>query len=1010
MPETPLFHKLLTAAVLAMSLCMGDVLAQCPNDNSVTGSAIALACPGSASGGCVQGGQYALVNVTSGNIYTFSTCDASWNTMITLYNGGAASSLTFNDDACTTTRSAVQWTATYTGQVRVLVDRSNCNTNGTCAPLWITCSLNDDRCSATPLTVGTSCTNSTGTNAGATATSGVGAPSCSNYAGGDVWFRFTAPASGQVTITSSTVSGSSLTDGGMAVYSASACGSTFTEVGCNDDTPTSYMPALSLSGLTSGVTYYIRFWEYGNNSFGQFNICVTTPAAPANDNPCTATTLTVGSSCTNTTSTTSGSTNTTGVSTPTCGNYLGNDVWFRVVAPASGTVVISTSTVTGSSLTNAAMALYSASACGATMTELSCNDNSVSSNMPELVATGLTSGVSYYVRVWANGNTAFGQFNLCAVEPPANDEPCGAIALTVGSSCSMASRTNMGATYSSAAALAGCGSLNAASHDVWYRFTAPSSGIAIIESTSGTLTDGSMALYSSTSCTASNLTLIQCSADEGMGTMPFLRFADLVPGATYYLRYWGSGSAEGTFNLCVWSPTMPSGSCVYFLELWDSGENGWGTSEVQTQVNSSPVVSTTVAASDFYECRLIGVNNGDMFMVSYVNSGANQAQNRYQIRQVPGGDGVLTQGPSPASGISLLETIDCVPPDAPKEDCEGSMSICNGQTFNDNPSGTGFDVDLRYGTFGCLASAERQGTWYKFSPSASGTIGLTISPSTSTNDYDFAVWGPESGIFCPPYKRPKRCSYSGTTGDTGMRTSSADTTEDDTGDKWVAALNAVAGERYLLYISNYSQSGLAFSLSWQLTNGAALDCSLLPVDFIELQAELSGDVVDVTWSTASETNASHYVVERSADAENYVPIGTVQAVGNSTQLSSYSYLDEHPAEGLNYYRVRQMDMDGSAQESPADYAIYRKGTSDMVVFPNPAGNILWASFEMPEEDAVIWRVLDAQGRLVEQDLYQGTKGNMLIDIPLERLAVGSYTLLINDSRGLMNRSAHFLKH
>jgi hypothetical protein len=182
------------------------------------------------------------------------------------------------------------------------------------------------------------------------------------------------------------------------------------------------------------------------------------------------------------------------------------------------------------------------------------------------------------------------------------------------------------------------------------------------------------------------------------------------------------------------------------------------------------------------------------------------------------------------------------------------------------------------------------------------------------------------------------------------------------------------------------------------------------VDFIDLQAELKGDQVEVIWSTASESNASHNIVERSRDAFDYEPIGTVQAMGNTSSLTTYSFLDDAPAEGLNYYRVQQVDADGAMTTSPADHAVYRKAETRMVVFPNPAGDILFASFELPEDDAVIWRIVDAQGRLVEQDLYQGTKGNMLIDVPLERLQPGSYTLLVNDSRGLMDRSAHFVKH
>ncbi len=768
------------------------------------------------------------------------------------------------------------------------------------------------------------------------------------------------------------------------------------------------MPSLVLTGLTNGTTYYVRCWEYGNNAFGEFNICAMTPPPPGNDDPCSATVLTVGASCSNTTSTTGGATNTAGIPAPTCGNYLGGDVWFRAVAPASGRLTINTSTVGGSALTDAAMAVYSAASCGAAMTQVSCNDDIGANTMPALTFTGLTGGASYYIRVWAKGNTTYGQFNICAFEPIGNDEPCGAIALTVGSSCTMVSRTNVSANYTSTVPGPGCGAFSASSRDVWYSFVAPASGVAVIESTAGTLNDGAMALYYGPSCGGS-LELLDCSDDEGPGFMPFLRYSDLVPGGTYYLRYWGYGSGSGTFNLCVWSPTMPTGkTCVYFLELFDSGENGWGSSAVQVQVNGGAVVNYTVTG--YYANATIGLNSGDLFQVSYVNSGPGQNQNRYQIRQVPGGSGVFTAGPSPANGVSFFEVADCIPPDAPREDCRGGTSICGSQTFNDNPGGTGYDRDLRVTTFGCLSSSERQGTWYKFLISGSGKLGLTIAPSNSSDDYDFAIWGPESGVICPPYLQPVRCSYSGTSGNTGLSTSSFDSSEDDTGDKWVAAMDVVVGEYYVMYISNYSQSGLAFDLSWQLTNGAALDCLLLPVEFIGLEADLQGDVVEVKWSTASEHNASHYIVERSADATNYVPIGTVQAMGNTTTVTSYTFVDDAPMEGLNYYRVQQVDVNGGSMLSPADHAIYRRNTTGMVVFPNPAGDILWASFEMPEDDAVIWRIVDANGRLLEQDLYQGSKGNMLIDVPLERLAAGSYTLLVNDSYGRLNRSAHFVKY
>ncbi len=1000
-----LWPKLIFCSGLLLTALVGRT--QCTNNNTLLGSAITVACPGSISGGCVQGGRYALVNVVSGRTYTFSACGASWNTLITLFNNTGGALQGFNDDDCAGNRSAVLWTATYTGQLRVLLDNNLCGNNSPCAPLWITCQLNDDPCTATALPVNTSCVNTTATNVGATSSAGIADPSCSTYGGGDVWFTFVAPASGQVVLTGSTVGGSALTDGAMAVYSAPACGGALTEIACNDDSPLGgLMPLINLSGLTSGATYYVRFWEYGNNSFGTFNLCATRPPTPPNDDPCAATVLPVGTSCTNTTSTTGGATNTTGIPAPTCGNYQGSDVWFRVVVPASGRLALNTSTVTGSGLINAAMALYSTPNCSGTYTQVACNDDTPTSTMPSLSFTGLTAGASYYVRVWSNGNGAYGQFNICATEPIINDEPCGAILMTVGTTCTMTSFTNLAATNSSTIGSPGCGSFTGSSQDAWYRFVAPANGIAILESTAGTLTDGSMALYAATSC--SSLSLVQCSSDEGLGAMPFLRFTDLVPGATYYIRYWGAGSASGTFNLCVRSPVTPSTNCSYFLELFDSGENGWGTSSVRIQINGGATVVYNMP-SGFYANALIGVNSGDILSVTYVNSGPNQNQNTYQIRQIPGGAGVFMAGPTPPAGLVFQEVIDCVPPPAPPEDCRGAINICGNQSFNGNAQGTGFDVDLQSTTFGCLSAGERQGTWYKFSPSASGTIGLTIAPSNSADDYDFAVWGPSTTVTCPPENQPLRCSWSGLSGNTGMRTTSSDFSEDASGDKWVAALTVITGEIYVMYISNYSRSGLSFTLTWQLTNGASLDCTVLPIDLIDLGAELNGNAVDVRWSTATESNVDHYIVERSSDALNYGPIGSVGASGTTTIQSRYLFVDNEPTDGPNYYRVQQVAMDGGSTISPADVVIYRNAGTEMVVFPNPAGSILFASFALPEDKTVFWRILDGTGRLVEQDLYVGSEGSTLIDIPMDGLASGAYTLLVSDTNGKVAGTAHFVK-
>src|SRR5690606_25774903 len=141
---------------------------------------------------------------------------------------------------------------------------------------------NDEPCAATPLTVGATCTFATFTNVDATSSPGVPAPGCAGYSGGDVWFSFVVPAGGSVIIDA--IQGQ-ITDGGMAIYSGT-CGS-LTLIECDDDdSDNGAMPSITRTGLTPGNTIFVRFWEYGNNLFGTFGICVTIPPPPPANDEC----------------------------------------------------------------------------------------------------------------------------------------------------------------------------------------------------------------------------------------------------------------------------------------------------------------------------------------------------------------------------------------------------------------------------------------------------------------------------------------------------------------------------------------------------------------------------------------------------------------------------------------------------------------------------------------------------------------------------------------------------
>ncbi len=411
---------------------LAELRAQCANDNTLLLSYTPI-CNNTSENitNCIMGGQYVAVNVTSGNVYTFSTCGSSaFDSQITIYNSGGGGALGYNDDGCGT-QSSITWTATFTGVLWVLVDQYNCSNNSTCIPLNVTCgsappaAAGDEPCTATPLTVGTSCNAISSTTAGSTGSTGVPAPGCASYNGYDVWFSLVVPASGSVTIqTQANV----ITDAGMAMYTATNC-STLTLIQCLDDVNGNTMPSAVLN-QTPGSTIYVRVWEYGGNNNGSFGICAfdnspppssacLAPVPDACSSACDLGTLPTPPPCGSGSSISSGSPLTFNLSNEGATAEVpysavsgcvapGSDVWYRF--RATGTqLVFSISSVPGNPLNNPNVSLYNGNNCNALL-PLRCFTGTGGA----LSATfqPVTPNDFYYLQISGGNITDMGDFTL----------------------------------------------------------------------------------------------------------------------------------------------------------------------------------------------------------------------------------------------------------------------------------------------------------------------------------------------------------------------------------------------------------------------------------------------------------------------------------------------------------------------------------------------------------------------------------------------------------------------
>jgi hypothetical protein len=187
--------------------------------------------------------------------------------------------------------------------------------------------------------------------------------------------------------------------------------------------------------------------------------------------------------------------------------------------------------------------------------------------------------------------------------------------------------------------------------------------------------------------------------------------------------------------------------------------------------------------------------------------------------------------------------------------------------------------------------------------------------------------------------------------------------------------------------------------------------SVFPVEFSAFNAVQEGRQVNLTWTTISELNNDRFEIERSTDGGNYIVLGSVKGKGTTDVLNTYHSQDLKPQVGLNYYRIRQVDVDGGISYSET-VAIHVQPYSKMTVFPNPSSDkfvqLQLDGFE-PKQDLLI-RVFNPMGQLLHQESgVIGRSGKLATRLDLRHLAQGMYTIFVTSDTGMGNSAVIILR-
>lgn len=264
-------------------------------------------------------------------------------------------------------------------------------------------------------------------------------------------------------------------------------------------------------------------------------------------------------------------------------------------------------------------------------------------------------------------------------------------------------------------------------------------------------------------------------------------------------------------------------------------------------------------------------------------------------------------------------SITCTLPPPTGGNCFLSNPFCSSTAYNfpNNTSGSAPSGP----NYGCLGSQPNP-IWYYMTINVSGPIQLALSQTTGPGgtgsgiDVDFALWGPVSNLAtgCSSVMSgsvpPVQCSFSASATETlGLGLSGG------TGSGASTPPAAIAGQTYIVLLTNYNGSSGYISFN-QSSGAGAADCSIvLPVELSSFTGNTDGRRNLLNWSTSTEYNNAYFAVERSVDGLNWETIEVVNGNGTTTEVSEYMAFDDHFSNTENYYRLNQVDFDGKSKLS-----------------------------------------------------------------------------------------------
>jgi hypothetical protein len=175
----------------------------------------------------------------------------------------------------------------------------------------------------------------------------------------------------------------------------------------------------------------------------------------------------------------------------------------------------------------------------------------------------------------------------------------------------------------------------------------------------------------------------------------------------------------------------------------------------------------------------------------------------------------------------------------------------------------------------------------------------------------------------------------------------------------------------------------------------------LPVEFLKINARQKGSGVSVEWSTSQEFNSKYFTIEKSADGNiNWTAVASINAAGNSSIVKNYNAYDPTPFKGINYYRIKQVDLDGHFKYSKIVSVKLNLNKTGISVLANPFHSVLTVDLSSETDQLISARLVDITGKQVAAEKWSIGTGSTRKDFSnISGLQQGMYILTIRNAGG-----------